>query len=189
MIKLAYAIIVSAAVLAQAPAQAARTPTTGVRAPTAGPTPAPVQAAVYQFTADLNGYNETNGSGTFNLGDPDGAGTALLSINAETNTIDWTFTVSGIDTITNAHIHPGNANSVGSPVVAFGAALSGTGLFDADLASVLANPGNFYVNLHNTAFPGGAIRGQITPVPEPATVGMMLAGLGLVGWRLRSRSL
>jgi hypothetical protein len=28
---------------------------------------------------------------------------------------------------------------------------------------------------------------QVSPIPEPATWGMMLAGLGLLGWRLRTR--
>jgi hypothetical protein len=30
--------------------------------------------------------------------------------------------------------------------------------------------GLWYVNIHSTTFGGGEIRGQIIPVPEPATV-------------------
>jgi hypothetical protein len=37
----------------------------------------------------------------------------------------------------------------------------------------------WYLNIHSTAFPGGEIRGVITPVPEPST--LALAGLGALG--------
>lgn len=48
-----------------------------------------------------------------------------------------------------------------------------------------------YVNVHTAADPGGAVRGQlvgVTPVPEPSTYALALAGLGVVGaaaWRRR----
>jgi hypothetical protein len=50
-----------------------------------------------------------------------------------------------------------------------------------------------YVNVHTPAplgFPSGEIRGQlvqVTPVPEPETYALMLAGLGLVGWAAARR--
>lgn len=44
--------------------------------------------------------------------------------------------------------------------------------------------GNLYVNIHTTSFPGGEIRGNIPPIPTPATAALMgAAGLLAVGRR------
>lgn len=46
------------------------------------------------------------------------------------------------------------------------------------LATAMA-AGKSYFNIHTTSFPGGEIRGFLTPVPEPGSI--LLAGLGLAG--------
>lgn len=55
----------------------------------------------------------------------------------------------------------------------------------AALATGLAD-GKAYLNIHSSFAPGGEIRGFLAPVPEPATVAMMLAGLGLLAARRRA---
>jgi hypothetical protein len=47
--------------------------------------------------------------------------------------------------------------------------------------------GNTYVNIHDSQFPGGEIRGQLS-TPEPGTVAAALAGLLLVIARSTSRA-
>ncbi len=41
------------------------------------------------------------------------------------------------------------------------------------------NNGTAYTNIHNATFPGGEIRGQIVPTPEPGT--LLLLGTGAAG--------
>lgn len=140
---------------------------------------APADAATVNFIVSLSGAQEVG------AGDPDGSGTAYLAIDNVANTISWNIIVSNITLPpTGAHIHNAPAGVNGGVVVDFSSQLSGSGLFDIDLANVLANPVNFYVNIHNSNFPGGAIRGQLgAPIPVPAAVwlfGGALAGLAVL---------
>jgi hypothetical protein len=131
------------------------------------------------FALPLDGAQEAPGPG-----DPDGIGSALLSIDPEASTIDWHISVENIFLpITGVHIHQAPAGEPGPIVVDFAGQLSGMGLFDVDLPAIAANPSNYYVNVHNKKFPDGAIRGQI---PEPATIGLL--GLGLAGLLSRRKS-
>ena len=141
-------------------------------------------SAIDNYFAALLGSNEVQAA------DPDGFGAALLAIDNVANTVSWAILANGIDLpLTGAHIHQAPAGVNGLVVVSFNASLSGLNLFDVDLAQITPTSfAGFYVNLHNAAYPGGAIRGQLQyvgtvapPIPEPATYALMLAGLGVVG--------
>ncbi|MGF7170716.1 hypothetical protein FHS91_002402 [Sphingobium xanthum] len=59
---------------------------------------------------------------------------------------------------------------------------------EAALAMAL-KAGRAYLNIHSTAFPGGEIRANLIPTPEPASWAMMIGGFALAGAALRRRSL
>ncbi len=70
-----------------------------------------------------------------------------------------------------AHIHAAPAGTAGAAVVPLftDVALSGTGSASGCVAGVSEelikairhNPENYYVNIHSTVFPAGAVRGQL----------------------------
>lgn len=148
-------------------------------------------AAADVFTATLLGSNEIGPIG----GDTDGFGRARVSIDRATNSVGFEISFANLSTLTAAHIHAGPAGVNGPVKINFGVpgGVSGAGTFfgsvvdaDAELITALT-AGDFYVNLHTTEFAGGALRGQLAPIPEPETYALMLAGLGVVGWAARRR--
>ena len=115
------------------------------------------------FAATLSGANEVP------LGDADGSGTASISTNDAVNQICTKLEVRNIGNVTAAHIHRGAAGVNGPPVVPLDAPDDNDSndcdtVTDALLDEIRRNPGNFYVNIHTTEFPNGAIRGQIVDV-------------------------
>ncbi len=140
--------------------------------------PLAAQATLFNYTIGLSGANEVN------IGDSDGFGTAVITIDDSTApfpTINWNITVGNLALPpTGAHIHQGVAGVNGSVRIDFSGQLTGSGLQDADLAGVIAQPSGWYVNVHTAEFPGGAIRGQ---VPEPTTALLLAGGLALLAGR------
>ena len=118
-------------------------------------------AAEMKAKANLTGATEVPGPG-----DTDGSGTAQVTVNPDKNEVCYELTVAKIEEATAAHIHEGAAGKDGPVKVALEAPKTGSakGCKSADAAMVKAimeNPANYYVNVHNAAFPKGAVRGQL----------------------------
>ena len=62
------------------------------------------------------------------------------------------------------------------------------GLISAEAALIAGiGTGMTYLNIHSVNFPGGEIRGQLFPTPEPSTFLLLGSGLaGLLLWRKRT---
>lgn len=131
---------------------------------------APVAEGGRKFTTSLTGAAECNLAGTCNLGDTDGSGTARIYVNYGQNRVCWDITVSNIDAPTRAHIHKGPITAAGGIVVSFFETAATADLesctttaLDQDLVKdIIQNPQDYYVNVHNAAFPAGAVRGQLS---------------------------
>lgn len=133
---------------------------------TAGPGSAAEEQGGRKLVATLSGANEVSAAGVGGQGDPDGAGVARITVNPGAGTLCWSISASGIDPATRGHIHEAVAGKNGPIVVAFfegAAVLNGcTSTFNGTSAKEIAkDPANYYVNLHNPAFPAGAVRGQL----------------------------
>ena len=150
-----------------------------------------------------------------NPGDPDGMGTSTVTLNSDSGQASFTINVSNITLpAAAAHIHEGARGVAGGVVVPLTApdangTATGTAAVDAALLQrMMDNPAGFYVNVHTTDFPAGAVRGQLAaaggagaPTTMPATgagdgmrtlvFGLALlalgAGIGLT-WNSRRRT-
>ena len=99
-------------------------------------------------------------------GNPTATGTAKITADATTNTICGDITVSGAGTVTMVHLHKGARGASGPPVLTLDTPSNGVSskcysVEKALAASLIADPANFYVNIHTAAYPGGALRGQL----------------------------
>jgi hypothetical protein len=114
-----------------------------------------------KLSANLSGTQEPTG------GDPDGSGTATFDLDNSQGTICYYKGVENITQATAAHIHFGAAGVAG-PVVAelfapHTGSTSGVVVVDKELIKkIRKNPEMYYVNVHNSIYPDGAIRGQLS---------------------------
>jgi CHRD domain len=114
------------------------------------------------LSAALTGAAEVPGPG-----DPDGSGSAFITVNPGQGEICFELTVSNIAPATASHIHVGPVGVAGPVVVGLTPPTSGSSSgcvsVDRDLAkAILKNPEEYYVNVHNEPFPAGAVRGQLS---------------------------
>jgi CHRD domain len=118
--------------------------------------------------------------------DPDGAGTADVTIDVAASEVCFEIKVKDVGTVNRGHIHKAVAGANGDIVIPFfelrpppatpGAPASdprndqleskGTiaGCVTADpvlLQDIVDHPADYYVNVHNARFPGGALRCQL----------------------------
>lgn len=122
------------------------------------------------LTAGLSGTEEVPAG----AGDPDGTGTAALTLNAGREQVCYELTWQNLDgTVQRAHVHEAPAGANGGIVVSLfeGESFPGTGsasgcdLGDAtraEIRRILTDPSGFYVNIHDSVRPAGAIRGQLS---------------------------
>ena len=114
------------------------------------------------FTTTLTGAAEVPGPG-----DPDGAGTASLSLNPGQGEVCYELSVSGIAPAVAAHVHVGPAGLAGPVVIPLAAPTEGSSSACASASrelvlAIIQNPQNYYVNVHNAEYPAGALRGQLS---------------------------
>lgn len=114
--------------------------------------------------ANMNGAQEVPGPG-----DPDGKGGAKITLLPRYGTICFRLRVRGITLPADAaHIHLGAWGVAGPVVVALGAPDAEgrakgctTGVDPELIKDIGMNPRNYYVNVHTSDFPDGAVRGQL----------------------------
>jgi hypothetical protein len=118
-----------------------------------------------KLSASLTGAKEVPGPG-----DPNGRGKAKIQLKK--HEICFQLAWRNIGRPTAAHIHEGSSRVAGPVVVPL---FSATGGLDANLtnvggcvdasakliAEIRKDPRDYYVNIHNAAYPAGAIRGQL----------------------------
>ena len=130
----------------------------------------PAQAAPVQLTATLTPDEEIP------LPGPAGAtGSATLDFKTDNNEVCYTFVTQNLkDALTSGHIHKGGKGVPGDVFIDLQVTAGKlTGCVPSDAAkiqAVLANPQGHYVNLHTSANPQGALRGQLqAAITNPQT--------------------
>jgi len=132
------------------------TAATPTPSPSTTSTTAAVKARVY--TVSMKGSNEVP------KGAPNGSATAVITIKTSKQ-VCWKFTnLKGVTAPKVDHIHQGPAGAAGSIVIPLGTAYKASGCVPASatlLSQIESKPSGFYVNIHNVAYPQGAVRGQL----------------------------
>ena len=129
--------------------------------------PAPASNTLGTFVSTMRGANEVPGPG-----DPNASGSTAIIMNAVSGQVCYRVTARDISApLTAGHIHVGPAGKAGPVVIPFpnvvgeGPNFSGcTTASPALVQMIMANPSGYYTNVHNAAFPGGVMRGQLVRI-------------------------
>lgn len=118
----------------------------------------PAAAMVPQRQATLTGAQEPDG------GDPNGRGQFTWSLDG--TRLCYVLTVKRVDAPAAAHIHRGRAGVAGAVRVTLETPTPRSSAACTEVSASLAthlrdHPRRFYVNVHNAAYPAGAVRGQL----------------------------
>lgn len=120
-------------------------------------------AAGRQLTTQLTGAAEVPGPG-----DPDGSGSAHITVNSGIGQVCWRISVENITLpALAAHIHEAPVGVAGPVVVTLSppdATGTSSGCADVDRSlakDIRKHPAEYYVNVHTTGFEAGAVRGQL----------------------------
>jgi len=116
-----------------------------------------------KLKADLTGSQEVPGPG-----DPNGSGKAKVKLSPNQSEVCVELHVKDIMPATAAHIHEAPRGSSG-PVVIHLPTPNGDGYAKGcvsadsnEVMDILENPDHYYVNIHNSEYPNGAVRGQLS---------------------------
>lgn len=151
-------------------------------------------SATYTVSASMDGSQEVTPKATPAVGSMTG------SYDETTNELWLSMSYSGLlGSYRASHIHKAPFGVNGGVIHDFAdfGSWSGTGssevytqtspivLSDDNEAALLS--GGLYINIHSTTFPTGEIRGQISAVPEPATMAALAAGVVALAARRRRK--
>jgi hypothetical protein len=114
------------------------------------------------FSADLIGA-----LGVETAGDLDGGGKAALDAHPGRDELCMTLVVSGLAPVTAVHLHAQSTGASGPVVAAWAEPTAGGSagcvpVADELIKKIRKQPGNYYVDVHTTEFPNGAVRGPLT---------------------------
>ena len=111
------------------------------------------------FVVNLTGAAEAPGPG-----DPDGSGVAQLRLKTS-GEVCYEIQIANLDPAVAAHIHVASAGIPGPVVVPLPIGANGgegcVAVAKDLIKAIKADPAGYYVNVHTTIYPAGAIRGQL----------------------------
>ena len=149
-----------------------------------------IASAQSTYEAFLSGLGETPANAS------PGSGIGIVTLNAAQTQITVDLSFSGLlAPATASHIHgPGGVGTNAAVIFPFSGVPAATaGSIPEQVFAITPtqvgylNSGYLYMNVHDSVFPGGEIRGQLLPVPEPSTLVLFGLGLAALAVKLRRR--